>query len=33
MQNQTISEVYTDDYKPKHSSDPTDILKSAKNFI
>ena len=30
MQNGTISELYTDDKKP--SSNPTDILKSAKNF-
>ena len=38
MQNQTISETYTDDNKSKHSSNPTDFLKSAKkitmkNFI
>ena len=32
MQNQTISEIYTDDNKSKHSSNPTDILKSAKNL-
>ena len=32
MQNQTISELYTDDNKSKHSSNPTDILKSAKNL-
>ena len=32
MQDQTISEIYTDDNKSKHSSNPTDILKSAKNF-
>ena len=30
MQNQTISELYTDDNKSKYSSNPTDILKSAK---
>ena len=29
MQNQTISKIYTDDNKPKHSKNPTDILKSA----
>ena len=33
MQNQTISEIYTDDNKSKHSSNPTDILKSAKKFL
>ena len=33
MQNQTISELYTDDNKSKHSSNPTDILKSAKKFL
>ena len=27
-----ISEVYIDDNKLKHSSNPTDILKSPKNF-
>ena len=32
MQNQTISEIYTDDNKSKHSSNPTDILKSAKKL-
>ena len=32
MQNQTISEIYTDDKKSKYSSNPKDILKSAKNF-
>ena len=32
MQNQKISELYTDDNKSKHSSNSTDILKSAKNF-
>ena len=30
LQNQTISELYTDDNKLKYSSNPTDILKSAK---
>ena len=29
MQNQTISELYTDDKKSKFSSNPEDILKSA----
>ena len=33
MQNQTISELYNDDNKSKHSSNPTDILKSAKKFL
>ena len=33
MQNQAISKMYTDDNKSKHSSNPTDILKSAKKFI
>ena len=33
MQNQTILELYTDDNKSKYSSDPRDILKSAKKFI
>ena len=32
MQNQTISEIYTDDNKSKHSSNPNDILKSAKTL-
>ena len=32
MQNQTMSELYTDDKKTKYSSNPNDILKSAKNF-
>ena len=32
MQNQTISELYTDDKKTKCSSNRNDILKSAKNF-
>ena len=31
--NQTISELYTDDNKLKHSINPTDILKSAKKFL
>ena len=33
MQNQTISETYTDDNKSKNSSNPTDILKSAKKLL
>ena len=32
MQNQTISELYTDDKKSKVSSNPGDILNSAKRF-
>ena len=32
MQNQTISELYTDNKKNKYSNNPQDILKSAKNF-
>ena len=32
MQNQTISELYTDVEKSKFSSNPKDILKSAKSF-
>ena len=32
IQNKTLSEFYTDDKKSKYSSNPTDILKSAKNF-
>lgn len=32
IQNQTISELYIDDNQSKHSRNPTDILKSAKNF-
>ena len=32
MQNQTISELYTDDNKSKYSSNPKDIPKSAKKF-
>ena len=32
MQNQTISELYTDDKKSKFSSNPEDILKSAKKI-
>ena len=30
MENQTILELYTDDNKSKYSSNPKDILKSAK---
>ena len=30
MQNQTISELYTDDNKSKYSSNPKEIFKSAK---
>ena len=30
MQNQTIFELYTDDNQTKYSSNPKDILKSAK---
>ena len=33
MQNQTIFELYTDDNKSKYSSNPKDILKSAKIFM
>ena len=33
MGNKTISELYTDAKKLKHSSNPNNILKSAKNFI
>ena len=32
MQSQTISELCTDDKKTEYSSNPNDILKSAKNF-
>ena len=32
MQNQTMSELYTDDNKSKYSSNPKYILKSAKKF-
>ena len=32
LQNQTISELYTDDNNSKHSSNPKDIFKSAKKF-
>ena len=32
MQNGTISELYTDDKKPKYSRNPNHILKSTKNF-
>ena len=31
MENQTISQLYTDDKKSKYSNNPKDILKSAKN--
>ena len=31
LKNQTIFELYTDDNKSKYSSNPKDILKSAKN--
>ena len=31
-ENQTLSELYTDNKKTKYSSNPSDILKSAKNF-
>ena len=33
MQNQTIFELYTGDNKSKYSSNPKDILKSAKIFM
>ena len=33
MKNQTISELYTDDNKSKYSSNPKDILKSAKKVM
>ena len=33
MQNQTIFQLYTDDNKSKYSSNPKDILKSAKIFM
>ena len=33
MENQTIFELYTDDNKSKYSSNPKDILNSAKNFM
>ena len=32
MQNQTISELYTDDKKTTYSSNPNAFLKLAKNF-
>ena len=32
MQNQTISELYTDDKKTTYSSNPNAFLKSAKNL-
>ena len=33
MKNQTIFELYTDDNKSKYSSNPKDILKSAKKVM
>ena len=33
MQNETIFELYTDDNKSKYSSNPKDILKSAKKIM
>ena len=33
IKNGTISELYTDDKESKYSSNPNDILKSAKAFI
>ena len=33
MKNQTIFELYTDDNKSKYSSNPKDILKSAKKMM
>ena len=33
MQNQTIFELYTDGNKSKYSSNPKEILKSAKKFM
>ena len=33
MENQTIFELYTDDNKSKYSSNPKDILKSAKKIM
>ena len=33
MQNQTIFELYTDDNKSKYSSNPMNILKSAKKIM
>ena len=33
MKNQTIFELYTDDNKSKYSSNPKDILKSAKKLM
>ena len=32
MQNQTLVELYTDDNKPKYSSNPKEILKSTKDI-
>ena len=33
MKNQTIFELYADDNKSKYSSNPKDILKSAKKIM
>ena len=33
MKNQTIFELYTDDNKSKYSSNPKDIVKSAKKLL
>ena len=33
MKNQTIFALYTDDNKPKYSSNPMNILKSAKKIM
>ena len=33
MENQTIFELYTDDNKSKYSSNPMNILKSAKKYM
>ena len=33
MQNQTIFKLYTDDKKTRYSSNPKDILKSAKKIM
>ena len=33
LQNQTISEFYTDDNKSKYSSNPKDVFKSAKKDL
>ena len=32
IQNETVSELYTDHKKSKYSSNPNDVLKSAENF-